>query len=105
RLVAIPRGKHPHTDPVRVVEAWLSVRTGAAEGPLFPRLDPSHEGEALDGQSVCRVLKETLSTFGIDASQRGAHSLRSGLITSAAEANISALRIDRKSTRLNSSHQ
>jgi site-specific recombinase XerD len=93
RLIGIPRGKHRHTDPVRVLEAWLRVRTGTAEGPLFPRLDLSHEGEPLDGQSVCRVLKETLNTFGIDSSQRGAHSLRSGLITAAAEANISALRI------------
>ena len=92
RLVPIPRGKHPHTDPVRVLKGWLRVR-GPSPGPLFSRLDPMHEGEALSGEGVCRIVKRAVMGIGIDPAQHGAHSLRSGMISAAAEANISALRI------------
>jgi site-specific recombinase XerD len=95
RLIGIPKGEHPDTDPVRVLEAWLRVRTGTADGPLFSRLDLTHEGEALDGQSVCRIVKECVLRVGINPAQYGAHSLRAGFVTAASEKNISALRISR----------
>jgi site-specific recombinase XerD len=92
RLVALPRGKHRDTDPARVLRAWLRVR-GHYPGALFPRVAPPHSGERLDGESVCRVVKKCLRGVGIDAAQCGAHSLRAGFVTAAAEANLSTLRI------------
>jgi site-specific recombinase XerD len=92
RLVGIPRGRHADTDPARVLRGWLRVR-GGDPGPLFPRLDPTHEGEVLSGQGVCRVVKKCVMGIGMDAAQYGAHSLRAGFVTAAGEANINTLRI------------
>jgi site-specific recombinase XerD len=93
RLVGLVRGQHPDTDPVRVLRDWLRVRGTTQPGPLFPRLDPKHEGLPLDGQSICRVVKKALMGIQVDPIQSGAHSLRSGAVTALAEANVSTLRI------------
>lgn len=95
RLIGLVRGRHTNTCPVRVLRAWLRVR-GANPGPLFPRLDPKHEGLPLDGECVCRVVKQSLMRIGIDPADYGAHSLRSGFVTAAGEAHLGELVIARQ---------
>jgi site-specific recombinase XerD len=95
RLVGICRGKRSNTDPVGVLRAWLRVRGRIFDqgGPLFPRLNPAHRGEPMDGGSIYRIVKTSLALVGIDETQRGPHSLRSGLVTAAGQANIGVLQI------------
>jgi len=93
RLLAIPRGKHANTCPVRTLRAWLR-RRGGAHGPLFPRLDPKHEGQRMDGECIWRVVKKCVARIGIDPADRwGAHSMRAGMISAAGEADVGVLRI------------
>jgi integrase len=92
RLIGLTRGRHAHTCPVRVLRGWLRLR-GREPGPLFPRLDPTHEGQPMDGECVCRVVKKRLAGIGIDPIQSGGHSLRAGAVTAMAEADVGVLRI------------
>ena len=100
RSVGLPRGKHANTCPVRVLRDWLRVR-GRHAGPLFPRLDPTHEGEPLDGEFVCRIVKDALVLIDVDPTQYGAHSLRAGFITAAGEAGVGELLIASQSGHRN----
>jgi site-specific recombinase XerD len=94
RLIGVVRGKHPNTCPVRVLRAWLRVR-GSQAGPLFPRLDRAHQGQPMDGECVCRIVKASVSGIGLDPAEYGAHSLRAGMVTAAGEADVGVLRISR----------
>jgi integrase len=66
---------------------------GPDPGPLFPRLDPKHQGQRLDGDSICRLVKRAVALIGIDPEDYGAHSLRAGFVTAAGEANVGELLI------------
>jgi site-specific recombinase XerD len=92
RLVGVLRGRHANSDPVRVLRAWLRVR-GPNPGPLFPRVSKFRQGEALDGECICRLVKKCLAGIGIDPVQSGAHSLRAGAVSALGEANVGVLRI------------
>lgn len=85
RHVGIPFGAHASTCPVKAVRAWLSQR-GSAPGPLFVRsFGLSWTSEPLHPESVSQLLKRVLERVGEDSSKYGAHSLRAGCITAAAE--------------------
>ncbi len=91
RDTCIPYGKTPYTCPVRALETWLKLR-GSWRGPVFVRFAGGGSRgpgkmtrEALSAQSVCFALKRALERVGEDAEPYGAHSLRSGMITTAAE--------------------
>jgi len=92
RLVPVVRGQHINSDPVGVLRAWLRVR-GGDPGPLFPRLNPYRKGEQIDGECIYRVIKKAVASIGIENSCYAGHSLRSGCVTTASEANVTALRI------------
>jgi site-specific recombinase XerD len=92
RLVPVVRGRHTDSDPVGVLRAWLRVR-GGDPGPLFPRLSIYRNWEQLDGECIYRVVKKRLAEIGIENSCYAGHSLRSGCVTAASDANITALRI------------
>ena len=92
RLVAIPRGEDKSTCPVRCLEAWLEHR-GRDHGPLFTRLDRGRTS-SLDGLSqngIWEAVKGAVAKAGVDATQRGPHSLRAGCITTAAENGVNHL--------------
>jgi integrase len=77
--IAIPRGFRLR--PVEAVQAWLTA-AGITEGPLFRRVITRR----LDGRG--RPVTEIVGTEALTG-----HSLRSGYVTSAVEANAPILKI------------
>jgi integrase len=94
REVGIPYGSTPATCPVRAVRAWLAVHAflsqGGTECPLFHRID--RHGRQLPGRlsdrAVARVVQRTARSAGLEAASYAGHSLRAGLATSAAAADV-----------------
>src|SRR5262249_51195071 len=80
--------------PVRAVRAWLDA-AGVTEGPVFRPLRQGGEvrGQRLTAASVCTIMKAHAETVGLDASAFGAHSLRSGFLTSAARRGASVFKM------------
>jgi site-specific recombinase XerD len=89
REIGIPYGSSPDTCPVRAVRAWLRARS--IDGPaLFCRIDRhgrQHPGRLSD-RAVARVVQRTARAAGLDPALYAGHSLRAGLATSAAAADV-----------------
>lgn len=92
RLVAVPRGEHPLTCPVRALEAWLDV-LGRRDGPLFVRFRAGPRSSfakmcefRLSAPAVALVVKERARAAGLDPANLAGHSLRAGFATAAAQA-------------------
>lgn len=83
----IPYGEHPDTCPVRALQAWLSAAR-ITSGPLFVGVNRHGRttGIRLHGADVARVVKIAMAAIGRDATSFSGHSLRAGLITTAANA-------------------
>lgn len=82
--IGIPRGKKG-TCPVAALEAWLAAADIAA-GPVFRGIEGDRvSAAALDPHGVNRIVKRAVALIGLDPALYGAHSLRSGFCTSAAE--------------------
>lgn len=88
RLVGIHAGTRPATCPVAALRAWIEIR-GTWAGHLFTRFDCNRrftrEGLEPRGEIVYRFLKKALARLGEDPQPFGAHSLRSGMITTAVQ--------------------
>ena len=90
RKVGLPFGSNPLTCPVRALRAWLDVAV-VARGPIFRAVD-RHGNVAdvrLTDQSVALVVKRCAKAAGLDSEKYAGHSLRSGLATAAAMADVS----------------
>ena len=96
---AIPHGRFIR--PVALVREWLDA-AGIVEGPVFrpvsrsARVRQAGEGSAaprLTTQAVADIIKRYCTAAGLDASTFGAHSLRAGYITTAAERGADLARI------------
>lgn len=87
REVGIHWGKSAATCPVKAVRAWLDVRS-RVDGPLFVAVDRyGHlRGRRLPVRTFYDIVKARAAAAGLDASRYGAHSLRAGCVTAAAEA-------------------
>lgn len=87
RLIAVWPGSNPATDPVVILRSWID-RRGNWAGPLFTNCggfgDRIRRGR-LDGEVVNKALKRCLVRIGLDPLQYGAHSLRAGAVTAAAQ--------------------
>ena len=85
RLVAIPFGSKGSC-PVRALQDWLD-RAGIVEGPVFRGVDRGGKvsEERLSDQGVARAVRRAAEQAGLDAKNFAGHSLRSGLVTSAAK--------------------
>ena len=90
RKVGLPFGSNPLTCPVRSLRAWLES-AAIARGPIFRPVD-RHGNIAvtrLTDQSVALIVKRCAKAAGLDWERYAGHSLRSGLATAAAMADVS----------------
>lgn len=95
RLVGLPPGEHPETCPVAALKEWLKVR-GGWDGPLFTTFQKGSdevEHHRVAGFTVYSRFILHLQRMGIDAGRYGAHSLRAGHVTAAAERGASLAQI------------
>lgn len=85
RVLGVFAGRQPGTDPVRTLQAWVSMR-GSRPGPLFTRVRFGVATlERLAGDAYNRIVKAAVERIGLPRAAYGAHSLRAGLVTAAAE--------------------
>jgi integrase len=93
RQVAVPPGRTRHC-PIVALKNWLAF-AAIEGGPIFVAMNK--HGDVLDrrisGEAVRQTLKARLSAVGYDPAPFSAHSLRSGLVTSAAMAGASSYKI------------
>lgn len=84
-VVSIMRG-HGNLCPVAALVAWKQA-AGISAGALFLRIRKGDRltTDRLSDRSVADLVKKYCSAVGLDEKQFAAHSLRSGMITSAAE--------------------
>lgn len=85
--VVLAAGEDAATCPLRALRDWRAA-AGIDEGPVFR---PVTKGGAvkpdrLSAKAVARVVKRTAEAAGMNPADYAGHSLRSGFITSAAEA-------------------
>jgi integrase len=94
REIGVPYGGRSETCPVIATEAWIGA-AGIAGGPLFRRVDRhGHVGAArLTDGAVALVVKRTAEAARLDPTRFAGHSLRSGMVTSAARAGASEAEI------------
>lgn len=96
RKVAIPyaRGKHC---PVLALKHWLEA-ANISSGFVFRAVTKhGHIGEAaLSPETVAVIVKKRAQAIGLDPAKFSGHSLRSGLVTSAAQAGVSPHKIQQQ---------
>lgn len=101
RSIRIPRSAQAHLCPVRALEEWLPLR-GDWPGSLFCAIQPTNwlAGQAvikqrsITGGSIAYAVQSCLHKIGENPRLYGAHSMRSGLITTSSEAgaNLAAIK-------------
>ena len=100
RVFGVFAGAKEATDPVRTMREWLKVR-GRKDGPLFTAMKRG-AGDVvtlnrLSDMGVNRIVHRSVKRIGLDTKEYGAHSLRAGLVTAAAENGASESQIMRAS--------
>jgi integrase len=92
--VAVPRGAT--ACPVAALKAWIEA-AGIVEGAVFRRIFNKKcqrvTDQRLHGRAIAVIVKKGAARLGFDVSSFGAHSLRSGLVTSAVKRGVSLLKI------------
>ncbi len=90
--VAIPRGARLR--PVEAVRAWLDA-AGITEGPVFRRIRKNGRigDDALNAETLVRILKDHAERAGFRPEDFAGHSLRAGFLTSGAEAGASVFKL------------
>jgi integrase len=101
RGVALPRGGHPKTCPVRAIEAWMAaagLKREQHEQPLFrPVNRKGRVGvHALHPNTVAKIVKRAVAAAGYDPALFAGHSLRAGFATQASRNGASAFDIMRQ---------
>ena len=90
RKIAIPFARS-HACPVKALRTWLG-HAGIESGPLFRFVKKGGVigTQPLSAQTVAALVKEYARKAGLHAANYSGHSLRAGLITSAAKAGVSS---------------
>ncbi len=99
RKVAIPRGAHKATCPVRALRDWFdAAQLEGTEGPVFRSVDRhgNISPSPLDPNSIARIVKCALVRAGYDPRTYAGHSLRAGFATQAARNGATAFDIMRQ---------
>ena len=93
RKVAIPFARGA-VCPVLALQHWLEV-ANITEGPIFRGVNRhgAISSVALNPQTVAMVVKERALAVGLDSAKYAGHSLRAGLVTSAAQLGVSTWKI------------
>jgi site-specific recombinase XerD len=97
RKVGVCFGDHEETCPVKAVTHWMKA-SGISAGPLFRPVKWSKVQVArLSDKAVARMVKRYGADIGLEASKFSGHSLRAGLVTSAIQAGVDPLDVQRHS--------
>lgn len=93
RKIGIPFGRS-RACPVKALRAWLD-KAALLAGPLFRAVGKGGKigGRALSDQSINLVLRKCAMRVGLTSDLLSGHSLRAGLVTSAAKAGVSSWKI------------
>ena len=93
RKVGIPYARGRHC-PVISLKQWLAA-ANITGGFLFRAVTKhGHIGEAaLSREAVAIIVKKRAQAIGLDAAKYSGHSLRAGLVTSAAQAGVSSWKL------------
>jgi site-specific recombinase XerD len=93
RKVAIPYARGA-VCPVLTLQQWLEVAK-ITEGPVFRAVNRhgAISDSALTPQAVALVIKARARAVGLDPGKYAGHSLRAGLVTSAAQLGVSSWKI------------
>jgi len=89
----IPYGSNPDTCPVRAFEDWMEA-SKITQGPIFRRIYKNAQKieqihtKGLVDKSVALIIKKLAKRAGLDENKYSGHSLRSGLITTAANRGV-----------------
>lgn len=85
----IPYGSSPDTCPVRALKDWLTV-SSITQGAIFRRIYKNGKihNQGLVDKSVALIIKKLAKAAGLDERKYSGHSLRSGLITTAANRGV-----------------
>jgi integrase len=92
QVIAVPRGAKLR--PVELLQTWLA-RAEISAGPVFRHvaLGDKVSAAALGTDAIARVVKKHAARMGLDPKAFAGHSLRSGFVTSAVEANAPIMKI------------
>ena len=97
RKIAIPYARGT-VCPVHAIKDWIAA-SGIIDGAIFRPI--TRHGQIVDarlsGQAVTEVVKECASAAGLKSENYSGHSLRAGLITSAAMLGVSVWKIKAQS--------
>ena len=93
RSVAVPCGA-TQACPVKAVSQWLT-QAQIADSAVFRSVNKTGQvgTQRLTAQSVSLIVKRYAQSAGLPASKYSGHSLRAGLVTSAAQAGVATHRI------------
>lgn len=94
RDIAIPFASNRNSCAVRALRKWLTI-AAIAEGMVFRRVNRYGQvlGQGLSNQSVALVVKRCVMELGLKSADYSGHSLRAGLVTSAALAGVDVWKI------------
>lgn len=87
RKIGICNGNDKRTCPVHALKTWLAVALLQEQDPLFVHCRASYtKPKRLLPDSISHIVKTAAIALGYDPALYSGHSLRSGLVTSAAQA-------------------
>lgn len=97
RTIALAYADNPALCPVRNLQRWLAA-ADIDDGPIFRRIRRGDHlrDDRISDQAINLIVKKRAERIGTNPNELGAHSLRSGLITAAAERGLEERAIARQ---------